>query len=297
MELDDAGSRCKPTLYQPNVTGFRNVFDYQAGDPLYLNPVEIHVWGGQILPPGAGTGTLVRTPNAPQTYAFGAMLWLHDVRCGDYDHVERGWTISFDGDILMHGGKIVFSGLNQMDSFNSDGGTELRGATHSGADTLQFYSPNFQPVGTVADGIVVQLAIKVTNTSFARLDGLLLYLGSKIIVDGPNTRLGQIKYDAGAVPPPVGGSPDAIIDVTSNGFGSEITGGHLESVGAVAQIRNASQKLRIIGVNFASPPARTILDTGAGNYTLGVGCIGVNGGTGMSLAANSKVTVGDYNFA
>jgi hypothetical protein len=63
-------------------------------------------------------------------------------------------------------------------------------------------------------------------------------------------------------------------------------------------IRSSAQKLRVSGCDLVAAGAvKTIRDAGAGDYTLGVGNIGVSTGGGLALAVNSKVTIGDYNFA
>lgn len=298
MAVADSNSLWHPVIYTPDITLFRNIFDIRAGDLAYLTPVVIDVWGGRLVPPGVGTGVLAQSPSPAGTYEFGMAIRLHNVVMVDFTDPTLGFGgMDFDGELIMEAGTLILNGLNRFTGMDAYTGANIFGGTGPITDTLQAIGNNFFTSLRFSDITLGKITLHLgPDGFFAKISDMTIYFGGRIILESGNAELRGVETDEDfgfteAVP--------AIIDILAAAHQCLISG-RLTDVGAtVAIIRIATQKTRIDACNFeALGLANTVLEVGAADFTLGVGNIGVSSGGGLVLiGANSRITIGDYNFA
>jgi len=285
--IDESNSRGVVRLHDPEITGIEIPFNVTDGEAAYVNTVEIYVCGGRILPTALGTNVLIQTANPAGTYPFGCDLWLDNVWLEKYGS-SNGWSFDYDGDLIVSNGvsiRLKDGSANKIDGLQVTGALYVRSASGT---TLKMFGASFWSEDD-ADVLILDGVTMTVSTSYGfEVRGLWLYNAGSLVIDGPNVNVNVKLVTA----------PGAIgVDITTLGTNAKVSGNFGDHT--TAAIRNAcAAGPRIHDCSFASTGGhKTIQDTGAGDYTLGVGNKGVSTGGGMTLGGNSKVTVGDYNFA
>ncbi len=293
MTFSDAASKGNVSIFNPNVTAIRNIFNHTAGDTNFDRAAIVEVWGGQICPTGDGAGYILKTAhtasNAPtfaaSHYFDGCRVWT--------PAATNGFLMDYGGDLYVGGEEFFLSGASKVCGLTMFKSAVIGGNAADGSDTLEVFQRSWDAT-TMGAGFLIGITLKLSQGSGnpALIEGMILGLGSKIQVNGDHATLSNIVQRESNP-----GTPDYVVDVLAGADNCRIVNGRFHTASA-GLIRNAAQKLIVIGCHFAAGAAiETIDDVGAGDYTLGVGNIGVSTGGGLSIAANSKVTVGDYNFA
>lgn len=298
LELADAGSLCRPWIYNPQITGFRIPFHISDGDATYTVPVEIRVFGGNVTIPFDGSA-LIQSPNPAGTFAMGLSLYITATKMfpeGVYP-ITMGWTLNFDGEIILDNAEISFTGDSVVNGMAMIGQNAAYGTTGAITDTITAFGGSWAQIN---DLIIASRLSRLTfrsNSFFFTVEQVGLQGGAGLVVAARGAQLGMVNVH-GQVPSPE--DLPAAIDILVGADECLVQGSWLQSLDyTVACIRNAAQNTRVNAVFFlATAPTNTIVDVGAGDFTLGVGNIGVSSGGGMVLGANSRVDIGTgINFA
>jgi hypothetical protein len=296
LQLNDANSFGKPTLYDPYVTGVKIPFDIQAGSN-FAEPTEIRVVGGRIVPPTSdGTSVLCASANPANTYAFGASVIFDGATLMDPLDFTKGWNVDFDGDIILQGpDPCFFVGASRINGLLVEGGDGIGSRDNPTTASIEIFGGSYiAGDGGIFSSRIDSIIVKASGyTPFSVSDCQLIGTG-KIILNTPGC---NVSIATATWLSAINGPPDYSIDILAGADDCVIANSYLVHA-LTSCIRTAAQRTRVIGCRFtASGGTKTITDAGAGDHTLGVGNTGVSTGGGLSLAANSKVTVGDYNFA
>lgn len=291
MEFQDTGSNGNVDIYNPDVTQFRNVFNHTSGDVNSQFAAICKVWGGQIVPPGQGTGYLLKTSHpAGVLTPFGVSTYLMNVRIYDGDTYgdispNNGFTMDYGGDLYISGEEVVFSGACKINGLTMYESACLIGAASDGSDSLECFGRNWDST-TMGSGFLIGLTLKCSHGpgTPAIISAMVLGYGSKIIVNSARARIDNVVQRINSP-----GTPDYVIDVLAAGVDCQIKGG-LFSDASTALVRNATTSLSISGCDFqATGVVNTVLDTGSGDYTLIDDCKGLDSGGGASLGENSEI--------
>jgi len=301
LELTDVSGRANAVLDLPDIRSFRRVFSISGGDPTFVNgPNTITVNGGQIIPTTSdGTSILATTTGAYLAFLWPATFTWNACTLIDWTNgppTLLAWHFSVDSDFVLQDCAIAVKGLCQADGLQVehslaygsalDGSDVMMGANGSWSGRLRLVHTYLQSVEFILDDEAHVVDVGLQNAAKITCLGM----------NGSNMTLAEIiqNRETGGLGPAI---PDAAIDIRA-GCRVTINGADLFSA-TEALIKNASANGPVVcGSRFeASLAVKTIKDVGAGDYTLGVGNKGVSTGGGLSLAANSKVTIGDYNFA
>lgn len=293
LQTFDAGSKATIHFYDPNVTLLRNCFDHQAGDPLIDFACLIFVWGGDLIPPGTGTGYLVKTNNTAGTFAYGSALYLNETRTLDLFNLSYGWKVDYDGDMWLYGTDLHISGANKINGLIPQGSQWIIGATNADTDSLETFGRSWDAEGPAYGFNIWRLTLKLSNTDVTasppRYRGVWMSNKSKIIVNCKRAELNVTQYVD------VFGAPSGpAIDILAGANDCHIEGGFLEA-GTTALIRTAALRTRIAEVNFsAASGINTILETGAADYTVvGEDNVGLQTGLGLGVTAANSVVIGE----
>lgn len=287
VEQADANSR--GTVYFTDIqeiSDFRRIVYQSAGSAVFVqnDVVRAFFTRCKIIPPVDGA-VLAQTANPAGTYAYPAALYLEDTQFwSEIAPGQKGWTFDYDGDILCEGyvsGTI--KGACKCDGLTTSGVVfALNGATADGTDSLEALGVTYDSGDEIGNAFLDNVILKFSATSFL-INDPGLSSRAKIILNAVGLSVVSPRIFFSLA------DPDVRIDVLAGADSCEIRGGRLGNA-STALIRTAAQKLRVNGCSLnATGGANTVLDSGAGDYTLVVECEGDSTGAGLSLAANSSV--------
>jgi len=277
VQLNDTNARGVFRFYRCKVSNAKTLVDYAAADLSYTFTARV-VFEDCDLPPGSSGWVLVKAASPANTYDASRACWFNRCRLLDEVNYTYGWTFNADADLLLKSTSHTMAGACKIDGYDVEGGSH----TSPSGGTLTIYGGNLESRNSLHD-FGYNLAITVAGATLAFND----VLGSQLItITGSKNRFANFwMSNTGGCFDFQAGADDCIVE-----------GSYL--AGTTDVVKSAAQRLKVIGNTFsASGAAKTVKDTGAGNYTIGVGNQGVSTGGGLSLAANSKITIGDYNFA
>jgi hypothetical protein len=288
----DAG--CLDDLYTDGVaiTNVECVDESTAGDITFNVIRRISHENGIFTPPDMATAGLVMTNNPAGTFSYMVLALYTNMLLGGHANFGvggKGWGFDFDGDIYWNHVEIVIRGTAKCDGF-VDRGSVVFDPFPSLA-FLEFYgnaSGNLQQA--ISDSYY---AVKITikgSTPFAIVNSELRH---GLVLEPDNCYIANTKFRS------VSASGVPAVDVIAGADSTTISGCQFYGTPTTAFIRTAAQKLAATGCVFAAPGGvNTILETVGANFNLGVGNIGLSTGAGLSLVgANTRFTIGDYNFA
>jgi hypothetical protein len=198
------------------------------------------------------------------------------------DFTASGWHVDCDADLQLADPIISLTGENHCAGIDVLGRLQLYGMSYPISDSLEAHGANWWATSWI--DWIYNIAINLKFDQVYSIDGLYMSL-STLTLNASGCKVSKIEY-------PNGGALAVGVDILAGADDCSIDSSNFKD-NTTAAIRSAAQRTRISGCKFTSTGAhKTILDTGAGDYTLGVGNIGVNTGGGMTLGANSQVIVG-----
>lgn len=286
LKLSDSNSFGEAFFYQPDISGFQIIFYYANGDVNFTRPTRVFAEYGCIMPTALAGNEIGKTDSPAGTELFGASLFGFNCIWLDPDHLDRGWTLDFDGDLLLKGVRSQWAGdshIDGIDVVNSyfEGTNRLVVPSSITNHDNSFDSTRFLE-GSYWNGVSLKTVtgfLKIVNSVWA-------FCG--VVFGGQRCQL--IGFDAtfagqfGLIP--------IVVDIQAGADDCAVENG-VFGASTTASIQSAAARARVSTCKFAQGgAAKTITDAGAGDFTLGVGNIGVSSGGGTSLAANSRVTVG-----
>jgi hypothetical protein len=294
LRYSDSTGRSEITFVDPAIEEIIKPFDVTAYDTSQNYTGVIYTRGGYIFQPStAGAYTLITAPNVAGVYAAPFALCIQDTCIDNLAISGLSWTLNADIDLVISGGKnsqLVLSGTNAVNGLAIDG---IFGVSAGSAATLAVGGSGTLYCNNSLNNFVLLRIAMTLSSHLIHANGIKLSAGASIILNDDQIVVSNIQEHLKSL----GAGPSVCIDVLAGADDCQVNGGFLTKA-TTALIRSAAQRLRVTGVRLAATTTeKTIADSGAGDYTLGVGCSGVSTGTGMTLASNSKVTVGDYNLA
>jgi len=276
------------------ISNIRTILYQSAGDASYVQDKVVRAFFTRTkLVPPIDSAVLLQTAAGAGTYGYPVAVYFEDSHFwSELAPGQKGWAFDYDGDILCKGYVSgTLKGACKCDGLTTKGQVfALNGATADGTDSLECKGVTYDSADEIGNAYLDNIILKLSANSF-----IMKYAGlssrSKIVLNAPTISVVKPRIFFSSA------DADFRIDVLVGADNCEIDGGHLEKA-STALIRTAAQKTRVNGVDFnAAGGTKTVQDTGAGDYTIGVGNTGVSTGGGLNLAANSRITIGDFNFA
>jgi len=307
FRFEDSSAFGRVEVSDYRITGFPTVVNFANGNAGYLRPARIRFRRGVVIPTALNDPG-IKTVNSHGAYLLPAKVEIIDSLWQDPDDLTIGWMFDIDCDLALDNSNLTLGFLAAPDEEHSycNGFAMTRGSTLSGQGAVQLDVPgpgyaiksSLRWQGAMWDlmaGIKASMTDAVqlyVQDPHATVEDLELFTDAHLVLADHKIRVKGLKcLDA------VEGR--TIVEVVGNYC--LIEGSHLRSTTAHSLIHNYGSHLRLIGNRFdASAGVYTVFDDPAGapgDYTLGVGNDGVSTGDGLSLGANSKITIGDYNLA
>jgi len=271
FELNDEGSLCKPLIIRPQLKEWRTVVDIVGADLTYAEPVRVRFEGGRIFSPNAAS-PLIKTPDSAGTYGFGAVVEFIGTSLDDDQGSSPGWTIDFDGDLILHDIIVLrLGGDSAVDGFQPSGTSWL-----GGSSTITQYGANYWSTDQGDIGFSGTVIFKVSNGGFR----VVLANGASILVNGV-----AVEIDISITYPNVVAA--IAVDIPTGMDYARITG--LFGDHATAAIRTAATK-GSFSCRFKSTGAhKTVQELAGADYNVAAGCSGLAAGGGVTVVgANSR---------
>ncbi len=284
MTFSDAGSYTNVSVYNRNVTGFRNYTNHTAGDTVFDRAAIVHEYGGQICPPGVGTGYILKTnhtaSNAP---AFAVSTYMDGVRVFTPGAGNQGFLMDYGGDLYLSGEEFSLSGASKVCGLTLRDSAVIIGVAATGADTLEVFQRSWDCT-TMGMGFLIGITMKLSQGSGnpAIIDSMVLGYGSRIQVNCDRACLNNIVQRESNP-----GNPDYVIDVLAGADDCEIQGGMADTA-SVALIRTSALRTRVSDFRFNATGIPTLLEAGAADFGRYGNCIGLGTGTGYTLVGTSS---------
>lgn len=274
LEIADSNSYGYVNITQPKIIDFHQAFYVSAGDLDYTDPVEIHVYDGYIFPVRlVSTNVLISTPNIAGTYAFGCVLYMHNMQCAENNLDWGVWTLDYDGDIISYDlFYIGWGGAVEIDGYQVIGSAFNYARTDAPAPTFAIYGANYW-----AEHDMENVLFSKINATFsvARLNirNLFIYNTAQIIIDGAYANINVRDTFIVAA---------TTLALTVNAIYAKVTGIFRDPT--TAAISTAASYGTFQGCSFqATSTHATFVETGAADNNKLIGCHGLASGAGVTF--------------
>lgn len=235
-----------------------------------------------------GNPQLLKTLSPGQAGIYALSFWMRDCYCwAPTEFSLLGWEINFDGDVIA--GECQFlmipGGASVLNDFDMIRCHVQAGHQTNVVHTLDIYPASWWGLGHMAMSEIWNIELTITNGYYDITDVYISQRSKIIVASNINigVRIHDIKW-AGSDP------PDYLIDVIAGAFPVIISHCKLNE-GTVASVRLANSG-NIITDSAFSGPAKTVVETGAADGNLIQSCIGLLGGTGMTIIGPTTVIDG-----
>jgi len=281
MELAETNAQGIVKFYNCTMTGWNVIFDVSASDLDYIFPVDMYLYGCRLeAAVGLGDNTIVKTVAAAGAFTSGVVLWAQDTMLNTEQASVAVWSSFNYGFDLISDGTVyaLFQGPCKLDGLQ--GPLLLYGSGVFGMWALEIFGGNYWARSEWIGGALSYGALTI-STSIYQFDNNLQQAGT-IIVNAPYCKI-NVRYSD------LGGSPPAVeVDLLSTAHRCVISGNFGDNT--TAAVRVASVYNRFIGCLFESSGAHgTIVETGAADNNIGVGCAGLSSGGGMTIIGAGSV--------
>jgi hypothetical protein len=274
FKVSDTNSRGKLYVYRPKISGFNRILHITAGDAGYLEPVEAWFYDGVILPPSTAANELLKSSSPAGTYSFGISIRMYNCYCNDINNPTRGWTMNFDGDLIVdRGGNFAIKGANVLNGFDCGGtGTYLVGMG-AGGDSLEVVGASYWGVGQTLGLALANCVYKISYTGSSGDSILIAASFSQIIYNGDRINLRGVE---------VSSTPPAVyVDVLVGADNCSVEGHFLDAT--TAAVRSASLGLQVKGSFESTGAHKTFLEIAGADKSIVYGSVGVSTGGGFTL--------------
>lgn len=270
----DANSYWRLTTFRLKVTGVRVIDDVQDVDSTFTRVQRIYHYKPIFTPTTTvGVNKLAKSAASVGSYDGGISIIYRDALLGRQEETSvGGWSASFDGDFILDGNcELDLDGNLSCDGFQSIGTTWINQVVGTG--TLEFFGASWiAGDGNGAINLAGALTLKLSGGQ-TQISALYMFAANThLVLNG--TRC-DVNIHQG---PSITG---VVVDVLSGADRCIIRGTFTDST--TASIRTAAQKTVISGCTFAQSVGKTVIESGAADFTVIDGCTGLNGGTGLTL--------------
>lgn len=297
--FDDTNGRGDFLGERLRISGFETLVDWMKYNEAYTTQSNFWI-DYSIVYAVTGGSTMVKTPNPAGSFFAAVAIrstytsWLDTLGV----FADQAWTADADCDLWLYytqNGPALLAGSN----FN---GAMFRAVNifNSGVGDLTFYGNGWDAYDYVDGGSILSTDFNVNHNT----DSRYFFRSGRMALTDVVTQSAGVKVRRGAAVQgwfsygDIGANP--VFEIESPATGALFEGKFEGHVGNGTLLKLSSVSRCSIRSIFLSTGAnqRTIEETGLSDFNLGVGCIGLNTGLGMTIiGANSKFVVGDYNLA
>lgn len=302
--FDDANGYGNCRACSISISGLETIVNWSKYDTNYLRQSNFWIDYSIVSPFTDGTSIIVKSANPAGSFMGPIALRSCDTfwsKSQEINPQEYSWSCDADVDLwfnqpqfIVWRGGTAFNGLNWsgglLEMLNGDvtvngNGWDAWDFMEGGSyiTTWQAAPPAF--AGGTTDG-------RLIFESYINLIGVISFNGAAIkCTSGGNIESFRVTGTT------FGANP--IIELTSTSRGTQLNaileGGN--GTGTFILLANANYVSVKAIIRNPSANTKTIEETGSANNNIGVGCIGLNTGLGMTIiGATSKFVVGDYNL-
>jgi hypothetical protein len=287
VEVKDTTGRTYLYVDDCVTTGIKTPIKVTNYDTTYNRVTQIYLHRCHFKPLTATNSALVTAPNPSGTFGGALIVTFTDCMAFNDEVANKGWKFDIDADVCITNTTITIGDDLKCGGLYMDGGGDLFGGVNTPPHTVEAKGTTWQEL--IAIGRVLFTNIIMKFSAYGTAIGCQVGAGSQIVLNASRSRVADCLFDNFGT----GAAPAYEVDILAGANDCSVSGSVFGKA-ATGFIRSSALRTRVVGCRFAAGGAvKTIVDAGAGDYTFGTGNIGVNTGGGMTLAGNSRASVGE----